>query len=106
MRSQCGADAADDRRVDFGCRRPVGAQRGDLAADPVQRVHRLPGVRVGADFLTQPGRGVVVEQTCLQIGEGVHGQRWIVIRTRLDSVHPPQCPSLVSRMHEHSTASG
>ena len=43
------ADAVDGRGVDLGCRRRVGAQGGDLTTDPVQRVHRLPDVGIGAD---------------------------------------------------------
>ncbi len=84
---RCG-DAVDDVGGNLWSRRRIGAQGRDVAADPVQRVDRLPGVRVCADLLAQPGGGVVVEKTCLQIGEGLHRQRWI--GARIVAIHPAQ----------------
>ena len=103
LRTQRGPNPVDDRGVDLGCRRPVAAQRGDVTADPVQRVHGLLGIRIGADLVAQPSGSVVVVQPGLQVGEGIDGQRRVVA---LVVSHPRQSPSSLTQMPHANSSNG
>ena len=88
--TQGGPDAVDGSGVDLGCRRRVGAQRGDVTTDPVQRAHGAPGIRIVADSFTQLSGHIIIDQTGLQVGKGVDARRRIIVPV---VAHSPQCPT-------------
>ncbi|ETZ43713.1 hypothetical protein L837_3831 [Mycobacterium avium MAV_061107_1842] len=97
--AQRRGDAGGDLRGRVGWRGRIGAEGGDLAANPVQRVEHVGGVRVGADSSADPGGGRVVEHAGLQVGEQLGGQRRVGFRVAVirrvvaRCSHRTQCPS-------------
>jgi acyl CoA:acetate/3-ketoacid CoA transferase beta subunit len=59
----------------------VGAQGGYLAAHSVQGEQDLPGGGVSPDTLTQVSGFVIIEQTCLKIGQQLRRQRRVRVRS-------------------------
>ena len=91
---QRGANPRGHLGRDVGCGGVVGAEVGQVTADPVECRQHLRGVGVGANPLAQRRRGGVVEQARLQVGQQLGRDRFAPARgpRRRPSLPPPVVP--------------